>query len=71
MQQRLRQGGLLLSRGASVLERQTLTKISVESDLCFELRTHDNTVENDMEDSGSMLLGNLRGLEYSYKEVEK
>jgi hypothetical protein len=45
--------------------------MSLESDLCFEERTHDNTVENDMEDSGSMLMGNLRGLEYSYKEVEK
>jgi hypothetical protein len=43
----------------------------LESDLCFEERTYDNTVENDMEGSGSILMGNLRGLEYSYKEIEK
>jgi hypothetical protein len=43
----------------------------LESDLCFEDRTHDNTVENDMEGSGSMQMGNLRGLEYSYKEIGK
>jgi hypothetical protein len=45
--------------------------MSLESDLCFEERTNDNTVENDKEDSRSILMGNLRGLEYSYKEVEK
>jgi hypothetical protein len=71
MQQCLRQSGVLLSREASVLETQTQTRMSLESDLCFEERTNDNTVENDIEDSGSILMGNLRGLEYFYKEVEK
>jgi hypothetical protein len=59
-----KRGRSLLSREDSVLERQILTKMGLESDLCFEQKTFDNAIKNVMEGLGIMLMDNLRGLEY-------